>query len=203
MAPRRDPGGPALNYTIDVTNAGDTLTGSPGTNGWNGLLLGDAFLPPFNFVPPASPAPSLVSVGYTCPPHTPALQVIFNNPSRKRAPAGNLSFLPRTSFPAGCTIHVTFQVAGTFKPSLPGQPLCNRAGAGMVPMSSTGGTDTADWYANIPIKTASMKVCVPVLQTNKLTIKKTLINNAGAVLPPCMTYPMSVSCTIPNPGARR
>ena len=27
------PGGSALNYTIDVTNAGDTLTGSPGTNG--------------------------------------------------------------------------------------------------------------------------------------------------------------------------
>ncbi len=200
-------GGPALNYTIDVTNAGDTLTGSPGTNGWNGLLLGDAFLPPFNFVPPASPAPSLVSVGYTCPPQTPPLpplQVIFSTPLWSGAPAGNLSFLPVTSFPAGCTIHVMFQVAGTFKPSLPGQPLnqiCNRAGAGMVPMSSTGGTDTADWYANIPDPNLlSMKVCVPVLQTNKLTIKKTLINNAGAVLPPGMTYPMSVSCTIPNPG---
>ena len=178
-------GGQALNYTIDVTNAGDTLAGSPGTNGWNGLLLGDAFLPPFNFVPPASPAPSLVSVGYTCPPHTPALQVIFNNPLWTALRQGTFRSCQSPVFPPGCTIHVTFQVAGTFKPSLPASHSATVRALGWSPCPVRAAPTPANWCANIPDPNLlSMKVCVPVLQTNKLTIKKTLINNAGAVLPP-------------------
>ena len=37
---------------------------------------------------------------------------------------------------------------------------------------------------------------MPVLETNKLAIKKTLVNNAGVTLPASMTYPAMVSCAL-------
>jgi len=58
------PGRPGLIYTITLTNAGGALTGSPGSNGWNGLLLNDNFFAPVS--PAYGPDPGSVVVSSSC-----------------------------------------------------------------------------------------------------------------------------------------
>ena len=147
------------------------------------MLLNDNFFAPVS--PAYTPDPGSVVVSSSCGATTAPWTGV---------PAGFVfSFLPITNFPAGCNIYVTFKVSGPFQP---GQ-ICNRTGVGMAPNPNSPSTDTPDWYANNPNPaTLSAQVCVPVLETNKLAIKKTLVNNAGVTLPASMTYPAMVSCAL-------
>ncbi len=173
------PGGPGpLTYTVTVTNAGDTLSAA---GGWSGLL-GDQFSVPSNVTPGS------VVLSSTCSNPAATWAMSGGAPAWSGTPAGNQSVLPITSFPAGCSIKLTFTMAGPFAP---GQ-ICNRGFVAMTPQNS------ADWYANVPnAALLESSVCLPVLQTNKLVIRKSLNNAAGVVLPPGVQFPMIVSCQTP------
>jgi hypothetical protein len=170
------PGGPApLTYTITLTNAGDTLTGTFVNNVWTGPMLSDLFLP-------GSPyTPTSVNVTSSCS-NPAATWYNWTGP-----PAANQSFLQITSFPAGCSIKVTFTLPGPFTP---GQ-ICNRASVVMNPQGSP------DWYANDPNPAIMQaQVCPPVWDTNTLSVLKLVTNKTGVSLSG-VTYPVQVICGAP------
>ena len=176
------PGGPSpLNYTVVVTNRGDALTGS-GTFGsiWFGPFLGDQFFTPSS----GTIVSGSVTVTSDCniPPNQ--LMNWDGVPAQSR--------LRISSFPAGCTITLSFQVAGPFTPS----QTCNRGFAGI----STGPVlPTTDWYNN-STNTDGLKseICTPVLNTNSLTVRKSITNNSKDVLPAGALFPVTVSCSVPG-----
>ena len=68
----------------------------------------------------------------------------------------------------------------------------------MTPASSSGGTDTADWYANDPNPALlSSTVCLPVLGTSKFSVRKEVVDKAGVQLPANMQFPMNATCVTP------
>lgn len=159
------PGGPGLSYTVTITNAGDALNGS-------GLQIGDEFLAPWQNLAP------FINVSSNCA-----------NPSAFWGSwtSGSPSVLPVSSFPAGCSIFLTFTLPGEYKP---GQ-ICNRGFARALP--------PAEWYASDPNPALLQStVCVPVLATNDLVIRKLVSNNAGVELPGDLPFPMIVSCNTPG-----
>lgn len=170
------PGGPSpLTYTVQVTNQGDALTGSG--NPWYGPFLGDQFFTPFS----GTIVPGSVNVTSNCSIPTNQLTNWDGVPGQSR--------LRISSFPAGCIITLSFQVEGPYTPN----QTCNRGFAGILP------TGTPNWYNNSTNpNTLKSEICTPVLNTNSLTVRKSITNNSGDVLPVGALFPVTVSCSVPG-----
>ncbi len=172
------PGGPSpLTYTVVVTNQGDALTGQMISGAWHGPFLGDQFFTPSSgtIVPGSVNATSNCSI----PPNQ--LTNWDGVPGQSR--------LRISSFPAGCTITLSLEVEGPYTPN----QTCNRGFAGILP------TGTTNWYNNSPNpNTLKSEICAPVLNTNSLTVRKSVTNNSGDVLPVGALFPVTVSCSVPG-----
>ncbi len=171
------PGGPSpLTYTVVVTNQGDALTGQMISGAWHGPFLEDQFFAPFS----GTIVPGSVTVTSTC-------GIAPNQLNWVGVPGQ--SRLRISSFPALCTITLSLQVAGPYTPV----QTCNRGLVGILP------TGTPNWYNNSTNQNGlKSEICVPVLKTNSLTVRKSVTNNSGDVLPAGALFPMTVSCIVPG-----
>jgi hypothetical protein len=177
------PTGPAVNYTIQVTNTGTsgTLTGSGALFNWNGLLVGDVISPPYGTnpikltIPSSCPGPwctPLVPVGSGTANAATSLAGVAN------LAAGGfgiwaLTLLPTPNFTAGIYIDNCASVAP--------------AGTFLGP----------DYYSNYDPANPPPKTCVkvPVLPTTKLGVTKIIVNETGHALNmPSTSSGMNVTC---------
>jgi Domain of unknown function (DUF5979) len=161
------PGGPAITYTLTVTNLGDPIV-----SGLNKPVLTDVF------------SPSYVASSWfaVCSPTAP-LCVFTWAPN----PSANPSQLTITTLGTNQTIKTTFTVPGPF--TLPAVP--NTA---VVTMGGPNGAQL--WYPKNPT-TLTANANVPVLQTNSLTVKKVISAPPGLGLPNFtgVSFPVNVVCT--------
>jgi hypothetical protein len=171
------PGGPSpLTYTVVVTNQGDALTGQMISGAWHGPFLEDQFFAPFS----GTIVPGSVTVTSNC-------GIAPNQLNWVGVPGQ--SRLRISSFPALCTITLKLQVAGPYTPV----QTCNRGLVGILP------TGTPNWYNNSTNQNGlKSEICVPVLKTNSLTVRKSITNNSGDVLPAGALFPVTVSCIVPG-----
>lgn len=171
------PGGPSpLTYTVVVTNQGDALTGQMISGAWHGPFLEDQFYAPFS----GTIVPGSVTVTSSC-------GIAPNQLNWVGVPGQ--SRLRISSFPAFCTITLSLQVAGPYTPT----ETCNRGLVGILP------TGSPNWYNNSTNQNGlKSEICVPVLKTNSLTVRKGVTNNSGDVLPAGALFPMTVSCIVPG-----
>jgi hypothetical protein len=179
-------GGP-ITYDVTLTNYGAPITGTPGSP-WNGPVLTDIFSSPSPFTTPAFVNVKVGSAVTAC------------------GTAGTLpcAWIPGPSAPApfnpstmgirtlgtgpGAAITTRFTAANPYPPP-PGQ-VCNDATVVMA------GLNPDDWYWKDP-NTLVSHVCVPVLKTAFLTVKKTTTNPVPGA-PPIAAFTVTVNCTLNN-----
>ena len=182
------PNGPAVNYTIQVTNTGTsgTLTGSGTLFNWNGLLVGDVISPPYASNPIKLTTPSSC-LGPWCTPLVPS----GNSTASAATSLAGVANLAAGAFGIwGLTLQPTPNfTAGTYIDNC----------ASVAPAGTFTGPDYYSKYdlANPPPKTC---VQVPVLATTTLGVTKIIVNATGhAITIPqtligvqvaCQTYPL-------------
>ncbi len=191
-------GGPAVNYTITVTNTGTsgTLTGSGTLNNWNGLLVTDNIVPPPAGNPYAgnnvslgnsfSGAPGCPAASGSPPPLTWCSPLLPSPPSPSPSYAGVLSLAAGSSGVWNLTLNPPFK-AGT---------IINNC-ATVTPQGTFTGPD---WYPNYdptspPTNPPTACASVPVLTTATLDVTKKLVNETGHSLTfPATAFGINVTC---------
>jgi hypothetical protein len=183
-------GGP-ITYDITVTNFGPPIAGTLGTL-WNGPVLTDAFSSPSPFTTPVF---ANVKVGSTI---TPCAWTSIASPCGWLAggtgPTSptfptpfNPSWMAIRNLGTGQTMTTRFTAASPYPP--PPAQVCNEAEVSMS------GLNPDDWYWKDP-NTLQSHVCVPVLTTADLTVRKLIVGSAPGGPPIGNIFTVIVTCTL-------
>jgi hypothetical protein len=187
--------GPAVNYTITVTNTGTGSTPLPGSMGgnsvWNGLLLTDNVSSPYAGYPVFLTSPPYCPGATWCDPITPTGSSGAPSPSY----AGVADLPPQTSENWDLTLN-------TMPPNplfLVGQTIPN-----CVNVAPSGTFTGPGWYANYanpqpppnpPVPPQQACASVPVLATAIVDVIKTIVNNTGGTIAVQPTTPFGGGMT--------